>query len=58
MTCDKRKASLYLPDDILHELQDEAQRLDRSMSWILQRAWIMARDQIALIPSQVPRMPA
>ena len=55
---DKRKASLYLPDDILHELQDEAQRLDRSMSWLIRRAWITARDEIAKLPTMSPRMPA
>ena len=39
------------------EIQDEAQRLDRSMSWVLQRAWILARNEIATLPSQCPRMP-
>jgi uncharacterized small protein (TIGR04563 family) len=57
MTLDKRKQTLYLPDDILHEVQDEAQRLDRSMSWLIQTAWRIARDEIAAIPSQFPRMP-
>ena len=55
--CDKRKASLYFPEELLMEIQDEAQRLDRFMSWVLQRAWIMARDQIETLPSQCPRMP-
>lgn len=44
---DKRKQSLYFPTDMLQEIEDEAQRLDRSKSWIVQRAWLVARDKIA-----------
>ena len=54
MTCDKRKASLYLPDDILHELQDEAQRLDRSMSWLIRRAWITVPRPDRAHPVDIP----
>ena len=53
----KRKQSLYFPQDIIREIELEAQRLDRSMSWLVQTAWKMARDEIATIPSQFPRMP-
>ena len=31
---DKRKQSLYFPEDMLKEIQDEATRQDRSLSWI------------------------
>jgi uncharacterized small protein (TIGR04563 family) len=35
---DKRKQSLYFPESMLQEIKDEAARLDRSLSWIVQRA--------------------
>ena len=34
---DKRKQSLYFPESMLQEIQKEAARLDRSLSWIVQR---------------------
>ena len=55
---DHRKFSAYFPEQMISELEDEAQRLDRSMSWLLQRAWITARDEIAKLPTMSPRMPA
>jgi uncharacterized small protein (TIGR04563 family) len=48
---DKRKQSLYFPEVMLQEIKDEAARLDRSLSWIVQRAWKMARAEIRKIPS-------
>ena len=36
---DKRKQSLYFPEDMLNEIQIEANRQDRSLSWIVQQAW-------------------
>ena len=48
---DKRKQSLYFPEAMLQEIKDEAARLDRSLSWIVQRAWKMARAEIKKIPS-------
>jgi uncharacterized small protein (TIGR04563 family) len=51
MASDKRKQSLYFPEDMLNEIQDEATRLDRSMSWIVQVAWRVAHPRIELIPS-------
>ena len=47
---DKRKQSLYFPEDMLEEMQAEATRQDRSLSWIVQQAWKMAKDQIAKYP--------
>lgn len=43
---DKRKQSLYFPEDMLAEIQSEANRLDRSISWVVQRAWMIARKEI------------
>ncbi|HEY6556424.1 MAG TPA: TIGR04563 family protein [Polyangiaceae bacterium] len=48
---DKRKQSLYFPEAMLQEIKDEAARLDRSLSWVVQRAWKMARLEIRKIPS-------
>ncbi|MCB9553977.1 MAG: TIGR04563 family protein [Myxococcales bacterium] len=48
---DKRKQSLYFPEDMLKEIQAEAARQDRSLSWIVQRAWRIARGEIAKLAS-------
>jgi uncharacterized small protein (TIGR04563 family) len=42
-----RKHSFYFPDWMSRELEAEAVRLDRSTSWILQRAWKLAHAQVA-----------
>ena len=44
---DARKQSLYFPDDMLQEIQEAAQRQDRSLSWIVQRAWRIARARLS-----------
>jgi uncharacterized small protein (TIGR04563 family) len=48
---DKRKQSLYFPETMLNEIKAEAVRLDRSLSWIVQRAWKLARTDIRKFPS-------
>ena len=48
---DKRKQSLYFPEEMLREIQDEAARQDRSLSWIVQQAWRLARSDVARFPS-------
>jgi uncharacterized small protein (TIGR04563 family) len=48
---DKRKQSLYFPESMLQEIQQEAARLDRSLSWVMQRAWKLARTDIRKLPS-------
>lgn len=50
-TADKRKQSLYFPSDMLQEMQAEADRLDRSLSWVVQRAWKLSRAQLNTLPS-------
>jgi len=47
---DKRKQSLYFPETMLEEIQKEAHRLQRSMSWVVQRAWKHARKEIKSVP--------
>jgi uncharacterized small protein (TIGR04563 family) len=48
---DKRKQSLYFPEEMLKEIGDEATRQDRSLSWIVQKAWKAARKEIRSIRS-------
>lgn len=50
-SADKRKQSLYFPEDMLKEIQHEANRQDRSLSWIVQYAWRIARTEIMKAPS-------
>jgi uncharacterized small protein (TIGR04563 family) len=54
---DKRKQSLYFPEEMLKEIGAEATRQDRSLSWIVQKAWKAARKDIMSMPSVegVPR---
>jgi uncharacterized small protein (TIGR04563 family) len=47
---DRRKQSLYFPEDMLREIQEEATRQDRSLSWVVQQAWRVAREQLARVP--------
>lgn len=47
----KTKQSLYFPDEVLREIQAEAIRQDRSQSWLVQRAWVLARKQLATMPN-------
>jgi uncharacterized small protein (TIGR04563 family) len=52
---DKRKQSLYFPEEMLREIGAEATRQDRSLSWIVQKAWKTARKEVMSIPTvQVP----
>jgi uncharacterized small protein (TIGR04563 family) len=48
---DKRKQSLYFPEEMLKEIGGEATRQDRSLSWIVQKAWKAARKDLMSIPS-------
>ena len=48
---DKRKQSLYFPEEMLKEIQLEANRQDRSLSWIVQQSWKLSRNEIMRFPS-------
>jgi uncharacterized small protein (TIGR04563 family) len=58
MMSDARKQSLYFPEHVLDQIQKEAIRLDRSLSWIVQRAWRLAREHIGKMPSSGVAAPA
>jgi uncharacterized small protein (TIGR04563 family) len=47
---DKRKQSLYFPEEMLKEIQQEAARQDRSLSWIVQKSWRLSRKEIMKFP--------
>lgn len=46
----KKKVTLYFPEDMLEETKCEAERQDRSLSWIMQAAWKIAREQLRNYP--------
>ena len=48
---DQRKQSLYFPEHLICEMRAEAQRLDRSLSWVVQYAWKHGRAALKKIPS-------
>jgi uncharacterized small protein (TIGR04563 family) len=55
----KRKVTLYFNSAMLAETQKEAIRQDRSVSWIIQAAWRIARDEVRRMPSSgLPAVPA
>lgn len=51
MPAEKRKQSLYFPAEMLDEIMREAIRLDRSLSWMVQQAWRVARTEVMKFPS-------
>ena len=41
-----KKFSVYFPREIIEEILREAERLDRSTSWVVEQAWKLARRRI------------
>jgi uncharacterized small protein (TIGR04563 family) len=50
MKPEKRKQSLYFPVEMLDEMQKEADRLERPVSWVMQQAWKLSKDTIGGYP--------
>ena len=50
MSAPKRKVTLYFNAAMLAETQREAIRQDRSISWIIQAAWKLAREEVRRLP--------
>jgi uncharacterized small protein (TIGR04563 family) len=46
----KKKVTLYFSSGMLEETQREGIRQDRSISWIIQAAWRIARDEVQRLP--------
>ena len=53
----KKKVTLYFSAAMLEETQREAIRQDRSISWIIQAAWRISREDVNKLPS-VAGLPA
>lgn len=49
-----KKQSLYFPNDMLREIELEAQRVDRSLSWIVQRCIRNGMPEIRRLVSSSP----
>jgi len=54
----KRKVTLYFNAGMLAETQKEAIRQDRSVSWIIQAAWRIARDEVKRMPTSGLSIPS
>jgi uncharacterized small protein (TIGR04563 family) len=51
---DKAPATVYFNEVLYQELVAEAGRLDRSISWLMQRAWCIGHEHLAVLPRQAP----
>lgn len=51
MPRDKRKITIYLTEEVRQEIGKEAKRLDRTTSWLLRKAWLIAQEEIKSYPS-------
>lgn len=47
----KIQANVYFPQEMLEELRREADRLDRSLSSLIQEAWLLSRDRLRGVPA-------
>ncbi len=50
----KVKMTLYFPKEVLDQAQEEAERQDRSVSWVIQQAWRLSYNRIQHYPSIDP----
>lgn len=46
-----RRSSIYLSERIHQEIEREATRLDRNVSWLIRMAWDNSREAIKALPS-------
>ncbi len=53
----KRKVTLYFNAAMLTDTQKEALRQDRSISWIIQAAWRIAREEVKRMPAALSSSP-
>lgn len=51
-----QRMSLYFPAHVAAEMRAEALRQDRSVSWLVTRAWNLAKAEIAKAPD-APKAP-
>ena len=48
----KQKITIYVESATLDELKSEAGRQDRTISWLLAKAWRLSREQIRQAPGE------
>jgi uncharacterized small protein (TIGR04563 family) len=48
------RQSLYFPAEMLEEIEGEARRLRRPLSWVLEQAWALAKGKLHNYPSATP----
>jgi len=46
-----KKRSIYFPETMLEEIQNEMNRQERSLSWLVQQAWKVAHPTISSFPA-------
>ncbi len=46
----RKKLTLYISEEVMDETKQEALRQDRSMSWIMEVAWKIARQRLQEMP--------
>jgi uncharacterized small protein (TIGR04563 family) len=44
------RMTFFPPPELLAEICGEARRLDRTVSWVMQQAWRLAREEIRKMP--------
>lgn len=47
----KQKLTVYVPDDVFAEMKTEADRQDRTVSWLVEHCWRIARNKLRSYPS-------
>jgi uncharacterized small protein (TIGR04563 family) len=47
-----RKLSLYIPQEMLQEMEAQAIRLNRPLSWLVREAWRLARLRVSTFPDR------
>ncbi|MFH1438461.1 MAG: TIGR04563 family protein [Pseudomonadota bacterium] len=50
LTSQGERQSIYFPKDMAEEIKAEALRQDRSISWIIQKAWRISRQKMKQLP--------
>lgn len=47
----KQKLTVYVPDGIHEEMKAEADRQDRSVSWLVEHCWRLSRARLQAYPA-------
>ena len=51
MANSKHKMTVYVPDNVFDEMRLEAERQERSVSWLVEHAWKLSRGQVKTYPT-------